>query len=1267
MVKKKKRKNISQIKERENSISNELSNKTTPKIDLERFKDYCKELDESIKSKDEKNIAIAGIFGAGKSSLVKTYEYIYNNKVTDKLFKKIDIKELTPDKKDEFEKQLERHKIKNKMPSLKISLANFNVVSDKQAETLESKKSGKEELINDPIEDDKDQRTVFESKEREMIAQSFNDLNDFRKKRGQLESIENKKELNKEIEKNLLQQFLFGVKQSKLPDSKINRITNHSYYKRITLALFILGLLFSSICLTNHFSLIWNYNIVIEKIFISISIITLIIILALISLTFKIKSLKIDKIELHALDDKNYNEESILNKFTDEIIYIFKRSKIQVVYFEDLDRLPNLNIFNKLRELNFILNNSPDIGKKISFVYCISDNIIADYEERVKFFDKIITLTPFTTEENLKSKIEQILTHSITNPDKSLISEYALNMSKFMVDSRLSIHIENDFNKYIKAFDSKTMNTKQLIKAYTFAIYKNLYYYDYNKLDKNKSCLNYAFQLIRYLKKDEIKTIKNELDKKENLLLNAQKDQIAPFEVCKTFFAGIVFAHGITNCYSNSALNIINLTPDKINDYDYLYIEFSNSRKYLSVADIESYFIKSFNKSFDEYIELLDLSNKDKLKELHTEIENLNNKIKLIENMSAAEFLTTYECKEINNEFLYICLSKGYIESDFKKYFDNKDSFLNDNDDAFVRYNVYNEQNLALENNFIYSINDIDKVILNIPNERFKSHKILNINLLNYMLENKPKYDKKMENLKQLLSSKNEFVYKFYVDYLKTQDAEECSKITELFYNTEEFVLAFIAVAGTIDRNKQTHILELLLKKCDLSKISHKEEFLNFINAYTDWNDINITDSIVNNLNTLGTFSLTNIEKLNDSSLKNIFDNCKFEINYANLHCILNRILKEKDDQLLLNKLLTYNDENVKNYLIANLAKILSIINVQNVENSTLDLIIDDSVLTAEQKISFINKHNISYKVTRIIDKNLLKTIVDNMKITLDIENIFKTYLQLKDESFEKYFDKTLFNKISFTRLYLIKDETEFNNFKDNVVMPKILSYENNIEIAKAFNLTDIELKEKVEPLYDIHLNRLIKSDILKISIENFNNLNECLNSYFELIIKSPDIYLEFLKEESLVLTNNLVTFLVGNINNVGIKTYLVNKYIDKIDFSYEYNLSKINVNLLEKVSDVQINNKNVIKKIFASSIEDPNIKSKKIELLEKYFTLFTSDEIFQLLCEIDENFKNCNNQQYDFHMPLEKYLEQGLKILQNVNFIKMRKIFNKIIRVNKV
>lgn len=53
---------------------------------------------------------------------------------------------------------------------------------------------------------------------------------------------------------------------------------------------------------------------------------------------------------------QNQNDE-LFEKYADEIMYLLEKSDKEILIIEDLDRFEQLNIFEKLRELNTKINN----------------------------------------------------------------------------------------------------------------------------------------------------------------------------------------------------------------------------------------------------------------------------------------------------------------------------------------------------------------------------------------------------------------------------------------------------------------------------------------------------------------------------------------------------------------------------------------------------------------------------------------------------------------------------------------------------------------------------------------------------------------------------------------------------------------------------------------------------------------------------------------------------------------------------------------------
>ena len=163
-------------------------------------------------------------------------------------------------------------------------------------------------------------------------------------------------------------------------------------------------------------------------------------------LIVKYGSSKLNQIKIAGGEIQIKDENSIFNQHLDEILYFFQCTKYNTVIIEDLDRFNTSDIFLKLRELNFLLNQSNIIEREIKFVYAIKDDMFND-ASRTKFFDYITTVIPVISPYNSKDVLRKALLelgHSDNEIDDATIREVAF----FIDDMRLlqisSIHITTE-------------------------------------------------------------------------------------------------------------------------------------------------------------------------------------------------------------------------------------------------------------------------------------------------------------------------------------------------------------------------------------------------------------------------------------------------------------------------------------------------------------------------------------------------------------------------------------------------------------------------------------------------------------------------------------------------------------------------------------------------------------------------------------------------------------------------------------------------------
>lgn len=174
---------------------------------------------------------------------------------------------------------------------------------------------------------------------------------------------------------------------------------------------------------------------------------------------------------------------SLLNVYIDEIVYFFEQTQYNVVIFEDLDRHNDGTIFIKLREINQLINNSLPSYKPVRFIYAVRDNLFSTPESRTKFFDFVMPVIPVMDSENASEHFLGKFTSDELSQDgfKDCLARLAL----FIPDMRVMHNIANEFRLYRNIVS----NGEDLKRLISLIAYKNLCAEDYHRIDQKKGLL----------------------------------------------------------------------------------------------------------------------------------------------------------------------------------------------------------------------------------------------------------------------------------------------------------------------------------------------------------------------------------------------------------------------------------------------------------------------------------------------------------------------------------------------------------------------------------------------------------------------------------------------------------------------------------------------------------------------------------------------------------------------------------------------------------
>ncbi|MFJ4233839.1 hypothetical protein [Cellulosimicrobium cellulans] len=207
------------------------------------------------------------------------------------------------------------------------------------------------------------------------------------------------------------------------------------------------------------------------------------------------------------------------DKYLDEIVNFFDAQAPDYVVFEDLDRFGDPHIFEGLRELNTLLNNTPKRvakGTPLRFIYAVRDSLFeklgSDTEaegddaaraetvraNRTKFFDVVIPVVPFISHRNARDLLRQLLADAkITEVDRSLVDL----VSQHSTDMRLLVNMRNEYLVFAERLLEGGKQAPGLTPTGLFALvaYKNFHLGDFEDISRRGSDLDVLYRFRREL------------------------------------------------------------------------------------------------------------------------------------------------------------------------------------------------------------------------------------------------------------------------------------------------------------------------------------------------------------------------------------------------------------------------------------------------------------------------------------------------------------------------------------------------------------------------------------------------------------------------------------------------------------------------------------------------------------------------------------------------------------------------------------------------
>lgn len=358
-----------------------------------------------------------------------------------------------------------------------------------------------------------------------------------------------------DLQSNIVQQILYSTHKCWIPNSNYVK----RGFKFRTLFLVLLFIIFS---LSLFFCVKPDYfdwlNIEFNNYFYFLPVgsgILLIISIILFGNVRNIKA-KVENIEFEANLEKNNNP---LDMYLDEIVYFFKKTNINLVIFEDIDRCEDCDvIFTKLRMLNNILNNVPRMPfrKRIVFMHAVKEDVFKDYEQKSKYFDILIPVRPVFSQNSAYDHFKNLL----PNANEFFTEEYIEKVASKFIYMRQLNNVVNAFNILILTYEEK-LHTLSYEKLFTVLLYKSLFPDDYILAIKGTGILCYLrsqkedFKTKKFDDYPASKIFKN-LSEQEKSSNSEYNKHLKAFNDLKSFYADF------SGYLGKDAFNLISVFPD---------------------------------------------------------------------------------------------------------------------------------------------------------------------------------------------------------------------------------------------------------------------------------------------------------------------------------------------------------------------------------------------------------------------------------------------------------------------------------------------------------------------------------------------------------------------------------------------------------------------------------------------------------------------------------------------------------------------------------
>lgn len=424
---------------------------------------------------------------------------------------------------------------------------------------------------------------------------------------------------------------------------------------------------------------------------------------------------------------------------------------------------------------NLLNNDDAIKHKPIVFVYAVRDDIFTreDRTKFFDFIIPVIPVVNATNSgEILLEKLDDAKRHGIYH---DILQGFVLDVAPFISDMRVLQNIYNEFVVYKKTLQTEQHLNLSDEQMMAIIIFKNLYPRDFADIQGEDGIIKKAFQDKNSYIIEKREKWQEKIEYNKELIEKVSGDALKSVKELKyAMLVAITSGRGIASDFRENPHweGEISVNDVLLDDFDLRRLQRKENKyiRYISFDRREQNMELNEKEVLQEYIERwekLKEYNEKSLEGLQEEIEQIKYEQKklssrslqwLIENDSSENVLS----KEVkDNKFLVFLLRRGYLDEKYANYINYfKGNSITTNDMNFI---------LAVKNQepqpFDYQLTKIEQVIQRLQDYEFEQKAIYNFQIIEELL-GEEKISKKLEVFVQQLADGAETSWQFIDEFV---------------------------------------------------------------------------------------------------------------------------------------------------------------------------------------------------------------------------------------------------------------------------------------------------------------------------------------------------------------------------------------------------------------------------------------------------------------------------------------------------------------------